>query len=95
MENGIVKRWDDMQLLWDYTFFEKMKIDPTGRKILLTEPPMNPLKNREHGVIMRKGPQKAETQSATDRPGNLCRSTALAPGVVLTAALPYLACVCQ
>tara|TARA_R110002003_G_scaffold235_9_gene17020 strand:+ start:4868 stop:6067 length:1200 start_codon:yes stop_codon:yes gene_type:complete len=47
MENGIVKRWDDMQHLWDYTFFEKMKLDPTGRKILLTEPPMNPLKNRE------------------------------------------------
>lgn len=42
-----MKRWDDMQHLWDYTFFEKMKIDPTGRKILLTEPPMNPLKNRE------------------------------------------------
>lgn len=47
MENGIVKKWDDMQHLWDYTFFEKMKIDPRGRKILLTEPPMNPLKNRE------------------------------------------------
>ena len=47
MENGIVKRWDDMQHLWNYTFYDKMKIDPTGRKILLTEPPMNPLKNRE------------------------------------------------
>lgn len=47
MENGIVKKWDDMQHLWDYTFYEKMKIDPTGRKILLTEPPMNPLRNRE------------------------------------------------
>jgi actin-related protein 2 len=47
MENGIVKRWDDMTQLWDYTFAEKLKVDPTGRKILLTEPPMNPLKNRE------------------------------------------------
>jgi actin-related protein 2 len=47
MENGIVKKWDDMQHLWDYTFYEKMKVDTTGRKILLTEPPMNPLKNRE------------------------------------------------
>lgn len=47
MENGIVKRWDDMEHLWNYTFDEKMKIDPTGRKILLTEPPLNPLKNRE------------------------------------------------
>ena len=47
MENGIVKKWDDMQHLWDYTFFEKLKVDPRGRKILLTEPPLNPLKNRE------------------------------------------------
>ncbi|EED21522.1 Arp2/3 complex subunit (Arp2), putative [Talaromyces stipitatus ATCC 10500] len=47
MENGIVKKWDDMQHLWNYTFYDKMKIDPTGRKILLTEPPMNPLKNRQ------------------------------------------------
>ena len=47
MENGIIKRWDDMQHLWDYTFHEKMKINTRGRKILLTEPPVNPLKNRE------------------------------------------------
>lgn len=47
MENGIVKRWDDMQHLWDYTFNEKLKVDTNGQKILLTEPPMNPLKNRE------------------------------------------------
>ena len=47
MENGIVKRWDDMEHLWDFTFYEKLKIDTTGRKILLTEPPMNPKRNRE------------------------------------------------
>ncbi|KAF8476092.1 actin family [Kalaharituber pfeilii] len=47
MENGIITKWEDMLHLWDYTFFEKLQIDPTGRKILLTEPPMNPLSNRE------------------------------------------------
>jgi actin-related protein 2 len=49
MENGIVRHngWEDMQHLWDFTFFEKLQIDPAGRKVLLTEPPMNPLKNRE------------------------------------------------
>ncbi|KAA8908473.1 actin family [Sphaerosporella brunnea] len=47
MDNGIIKRWDDMQHVWDYTFSEKLQIDPTGRKILLTEPPMNPHSNRE------------------------------------------------
>lgn len=34
--------------VWDYTFGpEKMDIDPKECKILLTEPPMNPTKNRE------------------------------------------------
>ncbi|KAK8073447.1 actin-like protein 2 [Apiospora phragmitis] len=37
MENGIVKKWDDMQHLWDYTFFEKMKMDPTGQPEQMTE----------------------------------------------------------
>lgn len=46
MEHGIVRNWDDMRLLWDYTF-QKLGVEPAGRKILLTEPPMNPLKNRE------------------------------------------------
>ncbi|KAJ5985925.1 hypothetical protein N7522_013121 [Penicillium canescens] len=56
MENGIVKKWDDMQHLWNYTFYDKMKIDPAGRKILLTEPPMNPLKNREQmAEVMLEG----------------------------------------
>lgn len=47
MENGIVKKWDDMEHLWDYTFYEKLKVETRGQKILLTEPPMNPLRNRE------------------------------------------------
>ncbi|KAK7203159.1 actin family [Myxozyma melibiosi] len=50
MENGIIKNWEDMTHLWDYAFYERMQIDPTGRKILLTEPPMNPLSNREKMV---------------------------------------------
>lgn len=47
MEHGIVKNWEDMKLLWDYTFDEKLKVDPRGRKVLLTEPPMNPKVNRQ------------------------------------------------
>lgn len=48
MENGIVRNWDDMKHLWDYTFGpEKLNIDSRNCKILLTEPPMNPTKNRE------------------------------------------------
>lgn len=47
VENGIVRNWEDMEHLWDYTFYEKMKIRPEEYKILLTEPPQNPIKNRE------------------------------------------------
>ena len=46
MEHGIIKNWEDMRHLWNYTFDEKLKINPQGRKILLTEPPMNPKANR-------------------------------------------------
>lgn len=34
--------------LWSYTFGPtKMNINPAECKVMLTEPPMNPLKNRE------------------------------------------------
>jgi actin-related protein 2 len=46
LENGIIKDWTDAKHVWDYTFKEKLKIDPTDCQILLTEPPLNPLKNR-------------------------------------------------
>ncbi len=52
MENGIIKDWDSMIALWDYTFDEVLKIDPKQHKILLTEAPMNPKKNREQIVEM-------------------------------------------
>jgi len=46
VENGIVRNWEDMKHLWDYTW-NKMKIDPKEYKVMLTEPPMNPLQNKE------------------------------------------------
>lgn len=48
MENGIVRNWDDMTHLYDYTFGkEKMNLDTKNTRVLLTEPPLNPSKNRE------------------------------------------------
>jgi len=47
VENGIVSDWKGMKSLWDYTFFERLKIDPKEHKILLTEPPMNPKENQK------------------------------------------------
>jgi len=44
---GIVNNWDDMVHLWDYTF-KRMNVENfSERRILLTEPPMNPKRNRE------------------------------------------------
>ena len=48
MKNGKVMSWEDMRHVWDYTFGEeKMNLDPKESLIMLTEPPMNPNKNRE------------------------------------------------
>jgi len=48
MKNGKVVSWEDMRHVWDYTFGEeKMNLDPKESLIMLTEPPMNPNKNRE------------------------------------------------
>jgi len=52
LENGIIKDWDDACHVWDYTFTEKLKIDPRNSKILLTEPPLNPIANRRKMLQM-------------------------------------------
>jgi len=41
VENGIVRSWDDMKHLYDYTFFDRLKIKPAEHKIMLTEPPVS------------------------------------------------------
>ncbi|XP_069118632.1 actin-related protein 2 [Argopecten irradians] len=51
MENGMVRNWEDMEHLYNYTFGpEKLDLDARNTKILLTEPPMNPTKNRERMI---------------------------------------------
>jgi len=48
MDNGIVRNWEDMMHVWDYTFGEtKLNVNPRECKVLLTEPPLNPSGNRE------------------------------------------------
>jgi len=44
--NGIVQNWDDMIHLYNYTFRERLKIDPRDHKIMLTEAANNPKRNR-------------------------------------------------
>lgn len=33
MENGIVRNWDDMLHVWDYTFNDKLKVDTKECKV--------------------------------------------------------------
>eukprot|EP01094_Clydonella_sp_ATCC50884_P029806 TRINITY_DN948_c0_g1_i2.p1 TRINITY_DN948_c0_g1~~TRINITY_DN948_c0_g1_i2.p1 ORF type:complete len:420 (-),score=149.14 TRINITY_DN948_c0_g1_i2:45-1160(-) len=44
--HGKVEHWEYMEAIWDLTF-EKLDVDPSDHPMLLTEPPLNPLKNRE------------------------------------------------
>jgi len=50
VENGQVRDWDGMKYLWDYTFYEKMHLDPKDHNIMLTEPPLNNLENKKRMV---------------------------------------------
>lgn len=47
LSHGVIRNFDDMYHVWDYTFDNKLKIDPHECKILLTEPPLNPVENRK------------------------------------------------
>ena len=55
LKEGRILNWEDMELLWNYCFETKLGLgaDKSSKKILLTEPPFNPAKNREKmGEIM-------------------------------------------
>jgi actin beta/gamma 1 len=47
MENGLITNWDDMEKIWNYAFYDELRIAPSEHNIFLTEPPLNPSKNKE------------------------------------------------
>lgn len=47
IEHGIVRRWDDLEKIWAYALREKLGVAPEEHPVLLTEPPLNPTRDRE------------------------------------------------
>ena len=59
LENGVIRNWADMELVWQHLFQDKMRLSPADlgdRKVLLTEAPLNPKENRRRmiEVMMEK-----------------------------------------
>jgi len=49
IQNGVVKDWEGMEAVWDYTF-HKLGVNPVEHKVLQTEAALNPPRNRERMV---------------------------------------------
>ncbi|KAH8421052.1 hypothetical protein KR222_006487 [Zaprionus bogoriensis] len=46
IEHGVITNWADMEKVWKHTY-ETLGVDADAHPVLLTEPPLNPKKNRE------------------------------------------------
>ncbi len=47
IDRGIIKDWENMEKIWNYTIDQELKTTPEEQAVLLTEPPLNPKENRE------------------------------------------------
>ena len=50
VEHGLPTHWDDLEHVWRHLFFDRLRVQPDQRPVLLSEPPLNPKANRERMV---------------------------------------------
>ncbi len=49
---GIIKSFESIEKIFEHLFNNELRVSPEEHKILITEPPNNPKKNRELIVDM-------------------------------------------
>eukprot|EP01052_Picozoa_sp_SAG31_P011424 SAG31_NODE_645_length_13244_cov_11.768903_6_plen_89_part_00 len=50
MEHGQVNNWEDMEKIWQHLYKNELKVSSQEHPVILTEAPLNPLKNRARAV---------------------------------------------
>ncbi|KAM4689585.1 actin-related protein T2-like [Discoglossus pictus] len=47
IEKGVITEWEDMEKIWKHIYDKELQVKATDRPLLMSEPPLNPLQNRE------------------------------------------------
>lgn len=39
---GVIKNWDDMEKIWEHSFYGELRVNPEEHPVIMSEPPLNP-----------------------------------------------------